>query len=141
MATQMSSKNKIVPGCGFHHVALKVHDFDKSVAFYKEALGFQEVISWGEGNERAVMLDIGDGGCVELFAGGAPGPKPEGMVLHVAFRTTDCEAALKRALAAGAEQTMAPTHVDIPSKPQMTPVKIAFCRAPGGEIVEFFQYD
>lgn len=140
MSAQAPSNNQVIPGCGFHHLAVKVHDFERSVAFYKQGLGFREVISWGEGDGRAVMLDVGDGRIVEIFAGG-PATCPEGSILHFALLTTDCDEALRKALAAGAVQTMAPTHVDIPSSPQTTPVRIAFCKAPGGETVEFFQYD
>jgi glyoxylase I family protein len=85
------------------------------------------------------MLDTGDGSCLEVFAGGADGPQPEGAVLHFALRTTDCDAALARARAAGAEVTMEPTRVDIPTRPRPTPVRIAFCKGPDGEVIEFFQ--
>ena len=135
----MAGKNATIGGGGFHHVAIRARDFDATVRFYTEALGFREKIAWGEGQKRAIMLDAGDGNYMEVFAGGSDGPKPEGAILHFALRTDDCDAALARARAAGAQVTMEPKSVDIPSTPTMTPVRIAFCKGPDGEIIEFFQ--
>jgi glyoxylase I family protein len=135
----MQSTNTIIKGCGFHHVATKVADFEAAVKFYVEGLGLIKKLEWGEGDGRAVMLDLGDGGCLELFAGGTDRDKPEGALLHLAMRADDCDAALQCAVAAGAVVTMAPTDVMIPSRPTPTPVCIAFCRTPSGEILEFFQ--
>jgi glyoxylase I family protein len=131
--------NKKIGGGGFHHLALRVRDFDASVKFYTEGLGFSEKLSWGEGAKRAVMLDTGDGNYLELFAGGTDEPKPEGAVLHFALRTANCDAAIDQARRAGAEVTVEPKNVDIPSRPAVTPVRIAFCKGPDGEIIEFFQ--
>ncbi|MCC6443633.1 MAG: VOC family protein [Armatimonadetes bacterium] len=139
----MSGTNAAIPGCGFHHVAMRAADFDGAVRFYTEGLGFRAACSWGEGDSRAVMLDTGDGNYFEIFAGGkrAPGEAPpEGAVLHVALRADNCDATLERAVAAGAQVTMEPTSLDIPSSPA-TPVRIAFCKGPEGEIIEFFQCD
>lgn len=133
----MMGNNKTIHGGGFHHLAIRVQDFDKSVKFYTQGLGFQEKIRWGEGDKRAAMLDTGDGSCMELFAGGS-GPKPAGIVEHFAFNTTDCDAALASARAAGAVVTKEPFSLVIPSDPP-TPVRIAFCTGPDGEVIEFFQ--
>lgn len=122
---------------GFHHVALRVRDFDASVGFYTK-LGFTPRISWGEGEKRAVMLDTGDGNYLEIFAGGS-GEKPGGGgVLHFALRTSDCDASVAAARAAGAVITAESKDVVIASTPP-TPVRIAFCTGPDGEVIEFFQ--
>jgi len=118
---------------------MRSRDFDASVKFYTDALGFTQKIAWGEGDGRAVMLDTGDGNYLEIFAGGADETKPEGAVLHFALRTTDCDTAIERAREAGAEVTVEPKDVDIPSTPEPTPVRIAFCKGPDGEVIEFFQ--
>lgn len=131
--------NAALGGGGFHHVAVRVHDFDAALRFYTEALGFTERIAWGEGDRRAVMLDTGDGNYLEVFAGGAAEPKPDGPLLHVALRTTDCDAAIERVRAAGGVVTSEPKDVTIPSRPHPTPVRIAFCRGPAGELIEFMQ--
>jgi len=135
----MTGKNEKIAGGGFHHVAIKVRDFDATLKFYVDGLGFEKKISWGEGENRAAMLDTGGGNYMEVFAGGKDEPKPEGAYLHVAFRTDDCDKALERARAAGAEVTMEPSDVTIGSVPP-TPVRIAFCKGPDGEIIQFFQY-
>jgi len=126
-------------GKGFHHVAIRARDFDASVKFYTEGLGFKEKIAWGEGDRRAVMLDGGNGNYIEIFAGGTDVPKPEGTYLHLALRTADCDAAIARARAAGAEVTVEPKDVVIQSRPAPTPVRLAFCKGPDGELIEFFQ--
>ena len=131
--------NETLGGGGFHHVAIRAHDFDASVRFYGDVLGFKEKIRWGEGDKLAIMMDAGDGNYIEIFAGGSAGPKPEGAIIHFALRTTDCDAALERARAAGVEVTKEPTSLDIPSRPQPTPVRIAFFKGPDGEVVELFQ--
>jgi len=133
----MPGTNAVIGGGGFHHVALKAKDFDRSVRFYVQALGFREKLRWGEGDGRAVMLDTGDGSCLEIFAGGK-GDAPEGNLLHFALSTTNCDAAIERARAAGAPVTMEPQDVDIPSRPPVR-VRLAFCKGPDGEAIEFFQ--
>ncbi len=133
------SKNKTIGGGGFHHVAIRACDFDASVEFYTKALGFQKKIAWGEGKRRAIMLDTGDGNYLEIFANGTDEPKLEGSIIHFALRTSDCDAAIERARVFGAEVTIEPKSVNIPSEPHATPVRIAFCKGPDGEVIEFFQ--
>ncbi|MBQ8513461.1 MAG: VOC family protein, partial [Clostridia bacterium] len=66
--------NEIIKGMGFHHVALKAVNFEESLKFFTEGLGMKFYTQWGEGDGRIAMLDLGDGGILELFAGGAQGP-------------------------------------------------------------------
>ncbi|PZD96439.1 VOC family protein [Paenibacillus sambharensis] len=127
--------NSKIGGGGFHHVAIRVYDFDASVHFYTEILGFEERVRWGEGPGRAVMLDTGDGNYLEIFAGGAEGQKPEGAFLHIALRSSNVDDALKLVRDAGMAVTMEPTDVMLGSEP----VRIAFFKGPDGEIIELFQ--
>src|SRR5436309_1866105 len=139
----MERANPIIPGCGFHHVAIRVVDFDATLRFYTGALGFRKAVEWGEGDGRACMLDTGDGNYLEVFAGGKRPPgetAPEGAIIHFALRTDDCDAALERARAAGAEVTMEPKDLAVFGDPPI-PIRIAFFKGPGGEIVELFQND
>jgi glyoxylase I family protein len=127
---------------GFHHIAIRARDFDASVRFYTQALGFTEKIRWGEGDKRAIMLDTGDGNYLEIFAGrkdSLPPDATEPPILHFALRTTNTDSAFARAIAAGAIATKEPTDVIIKSTPHATPVRLAFCKGPDGEIIEFFQ--
>jgi glyoxylase I family protein len=123
---------------GIHHVAIRVKDYDRSLAFYTAGLGFTPTLTWGEGDARAVMLDAGNGNCVEIFAGGADEAKPEGAWMHLAFCSDDPDAAYAHALAAGATEMKAPFSHVIPTEPP-TPVRLAFVLGLDGEVIEFFK--
>ncbi|MCC5830642.1 MAG: VOC family protein [Phycisphaeraceae bacterium] len=134
----MKHTNSILADGGFHHVAIRVRDFEATVRFYCDVLGFRERIRWGEAPKLACMLDTGDGNYLEVFSGGSDEPKPEGAFIHVAFRTRDCRAAIERVREAGMEITMEPKELTIQSDPP-TPVCIAFFKGPDGEVIELFQ--
>ena len=130
--------NQKIKDAGSHHLAVSSCDFDKSVKFYTEGLGFTPKARWGEGNGRAALLDIGDGSHFEIFANGKPGEPVNEKLVHFAFKTSDPDGAYKNALAAGAVSHMEPKDVAIPSEPPM-PVRIAFVKGPDGELLEFFK--
>ena len=132
--------NNRINGMGFHHIALKCKDFDKSIQFY-EAMGGTVKVAWGEGMNRAAMIDLGDGGCIELFAGGT-GKKTEcddqsGEWIHLAVSCDDPDAAFAAAIAAGAAERNTPFDTVIPSDVPV-PVRIAFVYGPDREVIEFF---
>lgn len=144
--------NATIHGGGFHHIALRVYDFDATLKFYIDGLGFKRTYGWGtdgrangEPDSRAAMLDTGDGNYLEVFAGGTRKPGeavPDGPLFHFALRTTDTVAALERARAAGGVVTMEPKRVVPPhaEEPAKT-FHIAFVKGPDGESVEFFDND
>ncbi|WP_138751210.1 VOC family protein [Paenibacillus sinopodophylli] len=127
--------NTKIGGGGFHHIAIRVYDFDKTVAFYTEVLGFTERIRWGEGDSRGIMLDTGDGNYLEVFAGGKEGQKDEGAFLHFALRSDNVTDAIELAREAGMEITVEPKEIVIHD----IPVRIAFFKGPDGEIIELFE--
>lgn len=129
--------NTKIPDIGVHHLALASANFDKSIKFYTEGLGFKAIASWGEGNGRAVLLDIGNGSCFEIFANGSSEPQSNEKMVHFAFATSDPDAAYKNAIAAGAVSHIEPKDVNIPATPPL-PVRIAFVMGPDGEVLEFF---
>ena len=134
--------NRVVPGCGFHHVAIRTANWDRSLAFWQGAFGFSLAVQWGDAPRRACMLDTGDGNYLEIFE---RDPRPEGSpseaaILHFCLRTDDCDAALERARAAGAEITKEPTSLAVFGDPPI-PIRIAFFKGPDGEICELFQND
>jgi glyoxylase I family protein len=137
-ASRAKGTNATIGGGGFHHVAVRVPDFDAAMRFYKDVLGFTERVAWGEGEKRAVMLDVGDGNYLEVFAGGTAAAPKDGPILHIALRSDDVDGACERARAAGAEVTVEPKDVTIPSRPQPLPARIAFFRGPAGEVFELF---
>lgn len=139
--------NETLKGGGFHHIALKAYDFDKTLDFYINGLGFVKRHSWGvdgraqgEADSRAVMLDTGDGNYLEIFAGGTrPGSEvPEGALLHFAIRTTDVPAATERARIHGATVTIEPKKVVPNNSERPLEFHISFVRGFDGEVIEFF---
>ena len=126
---------------GYHHIAMRVNNFDRSVSFYTEVLGFEVFKEWKSGEGRAAMLDTGNAAYLEVFErvdGRESAAEAEGPVLHFAFRVSHCDDVLERVRESGAEVTVETKNVDIPSDP-VYPVRIAFFKGPDGEIVELFQ--
>lgn len=124
--------------CGIHHVAIRCHGLEmleKDVAFYHDVLGMDILRRWGEGDKTGVMIDTGSG-ILELFANGES-DMPLGHLPHVALRTQDVDACMAAATANGCEVIMAPKDIVIQADHPL-PARIAFCRAPAGEEVEFF---
>ena len=134
------TENTVVRGCGFHHVAIRTSDWERSMRFWQEGMGLHLAVQWGEAPRRACMMDTGDGNYLEVFErdpveGGVPS---EGAILHFCFRADDCDAAIERARSAGAEVTVEPKDLAVFGEPKI-PVRIAFFKGPDGEICELFQ--
>ena len=130
--------NEIIRGMGFHHVALKVKNFERSLEMYR-ALGLKEIVRWGEGKGEIAMLDIGDDGRIELFACGGDEFAVNGKWQHFAMKVDDVEQAYAVALAAGFAPKIAPKVVPLDSKPEKMSINIAFVLGNDGEEVEFFK--
>ena len=135
----MIMANEKIPGMGFHHVALRTTDLEKSLAFYK-ALGMKEIVRWGEGAMEIVMLDIGDGGRLEVFANRGVDYPAEGRWQHFAVAVDDVVAAYELALSLGAKPAIAPKTGPIDgAKPAPITIQVAFVEGPDGEQLEFFK--
>ena len=129
--------NKKIPNIGVHHLALSAFDFDKSLKFYTEGLGFEIVAEWGEGTGRAAMLDIGSGSHFEIFANGNQNEQKDAKFAHFAFATSNPDLAYENAVKGGAVSQMEPKDV-IGVIPNMS-IRIAFVVGPDGEVLEFFK--
>jgi glyoxylase I family protein len=136
---------------GFHHVAIRAVDFDETIRFYTEGLGFRVHYPFSAPGriDRAAFLDAGDGRFVEVFGQGstvqAEGrrrqpneERTEGALLHFCLRVADTEASYARALAAGAESRVEPVTRQLGADPTVE-VRIAFVTGPNGEVIEFMQ--
>jgi glyoxylase I family protein len=144
MAT--TSTNTVLSGCGYHHIALRARDFDRSFTFYTEGLGFQLAHQWGEGESRIALLDMGDGNYLELFASKpdqvpaldseAPPPWP---YFHLALRSSDVSADIEKVRALGCKITVEPKSVDVGYEVKKT-IRVGFFLGPDGEVLEFFQH-
>lgn len=122
---------------GLHHVSLKVageEGFQSAIAFYRDFLGFPLLRQWGQGDRQMAMLDLGNT-ILELSAGGAADAQA-GRFAHIAFRTDDVDGAVQTVTGAGLPLIMAPTDVKLGEN---YPARVAFCRGPAGEELEFFQ--
>ena len=95
---------------GYGHVAIKVKDLDASLDFYRERLGFPEMLRLknDDGSTWLVYLRITDDHYLEIFPGAegdrAPGWNANG-VNHMCFTIDDLEATTARIKAAGIKLT------------------------------------
>ena len=131
--------NEIIKGMGFHHVALKATNFEESLKFFTEGLGMKYYTGWGEGDGRIAMLDLGDGGILELFAGAQGDEAVNNRYIHFAMKVDDVDAAYEAALKAGAKPKTAPKVVPLNSAPVKLTLNCGFVYGPSGEELEFFK--
>ena len=97
-------------------MVLTVPDFDAALAFYRDALGFEQLADWSGEDGRVILLEAGRA-TIELFDERQAesvdrieaGRRVSGPV-RLAFEVTDIDATMKRLTAAGGE-TMAPPVV------------------------------
>jgi len=136
---------------GFHHMAIRAVDFDETIRFYTEGLGFRVHLPFSIPGriDRAAFLDAGDGRFVEVFGQGstvqaegrrreAHEERTEGALLHFCLKVVDTDASYARALAAGAASRVEPVTRRLSEDP-LVEVRIAFITGPNGEVIEFMQ--
>lgn len=149
MAAPHTSTNPKLSGSGFHHMALRARDFDKSLAFYTSGLGFSVAHQWGDGDARIALLDLGDNNYLELFAS-KPGQSPDvGAAVpdpwpffHMALRSTDVDKDIEVVRALGCTVTVEPKSVPVGDADHPTKIiRVGFFLGPDGEVLEFFQND
>lgn len=117
---------------GIHHISMKCvgkEEFDKVVYFYKEIIGLKEVRAWDAG----IMLDTGSG-IVEIFSDGEAALQ-KGVIRHFAFAVDNADECVSVVRKAGYEIFVEPKDVVLDTMP----ARVAFCRGPLGEEIEFFQ--
>lgn len=139
---------------GIHHVALVVNDFDKMLAFYTDAVGFEKVFeaSFDEDTpnaERVLGISGAVGRMVGLKAGNtyfelhqytqpaaeedasAAGNRPcDQGIRHFCLDVTDIEEVYERLKEAGLESKYPPTLVEFAD------IKSVYARDPEGNLVE-----
>jgi catechol 2,3-dioxygenase-like lactoylglutathione lyase family enzyme len=95
-------------------VVLTVPDFDAAVAFYRDALGFEQIADWSGEDGRVILLEAGKA-TIELFDERQAesvdrieaGRRVSGPV-RLAFAVTDLDSTAQRLLTAGAESMAEP---------------------------------
>jgi len=91
-------------------VALTVADFDGALAFYRDALGLEQVADWSSDGGRVVLLSAGratlelfDEAQAETVDAIEAGRRVSGTV-RIALEVPDSEATAQRLVAAGADE-------------------------------------
>ena len=119
---------------GIHHISMKcerMDEFETMKDFYQNLIGLPVKREWDGG----IMFDAGNA-LIEVFSSG--GNKGKGAIDHLAFQTDNVDAIIEKVKQAGYEVFIEPTDIVIPSEPAY-PARMAFCRGPLGEEIEFFQ--
>jgi lactoylglutathione lyase len=119
-----------------HHIGLPVSDLERSVAWYREALGLTHESTAGVPEGVAFMV-APTGVRLELLAvdvqpsaWGGPIPALRAGVPHTAWTVDDLDAAHARAVEAGGRSVWTPRDTPEPG------LKIAFVADPDGNLVE-----
>ena len=95
-------------------VALTVDDFDEAVAFYRDALGLEQLADWSGDDGRVIILSAGRA-TLELFDQ-AQAEKVDAIeaghrisgVVRLALEVADSEETARQLVAAGAEEVARP---------------------------------
>lgn len=119
---------------GVHHIAFKCYgdeEYNKVISFYRDLLEMPVVRTWNTG----IMLDTG-AGLLEIFNNGTDRLE-QGVIRHIALATDDVDAVVRIVEDAGYEVFIGPKDIVIASEIPF-PARIAFCRGPLGEEIEFF---
>lgn len=139
---------------GIHHTAISTSDIDRSLRFYRDVLGFEEVfkLNWEVGTEaldnitaleasaaRVVMLKCGNA-CVELFEYSSPTPRTQDPkrpvcdhgITHLCLQVSGIDAEYERLLASGME-------FHCPPQPVGSTIRATYGRDPDGNVVELIE--
>lgn len=137
---------------GLSHVAIQAKDYQATIAFYTEVLGFKKGHHWSLPSfqiREASMLVSPDGRtCLEIFDHDAVIPAQRkkamsddeiahGALLHLAFYVHDVEEMYQRALAHGAQPYVEPSRLSLGEPPLL--VTNALIHSPNGEVIEFIE--
>ena len=140
----MLTVDHFIPGFrDFQHVAVTVSDIQRSLAFYRDLLGFPFLGRLHFGGESGMVidfLDIGNNALLEIFSFTNAPAKPADFVYddrqlglrHMAFRVDNVDAVAARVRQAGVEFTLEPLDA-------VGGVRIAFFKDPDGTLVEIVQ--
>lgn len=127
---------------GFDHVGITCSNMEKTVAFYRDLLGFREFYrARNSAGTEVVFLDAG-GGMLELFMPNRPVKTPaaadspdQAGFRHISLRVDNLDEMYTRLCDAGVK------FRDPPKAPNISPTakKLAFCFDPDGVLVELME--
>lgn len=120
---------------GVHHIALKptAEQYAKTVEFYTQLLEMEVKKSWGDPQHPCLMVSCGGESCLEILIGESTASSG-GALDHMAFATSKVDELVERVRQAGYEILTEPKDLELAG----SPIRIAFCRGPLGETIEFF---
>ena len=128
---------------GVHHVSLRVANLERSLALYRDTLGFALKTAFTLDDRRFAMLETGNSGYIELVetketvhAG-----RQDDVIWHFAARTDDLERSLEAVARAGYSITVPIRPLDLVNTAthQAFSIRVAFFRGPDGEEVELLE--
>ncbi|MCZ1264818.1 VOC family protein [Paenibacillus tundrae] len=137
---------------GLAHVAIQARNYEDTLSFYTNVLGFKVGHSWSlpafQITEACMLISPDQRTCIELFdpgaviaAEGEPAKSPEavkhGALLHFAFYVDHVEEIYERALAHGAKPYIQPAWISLGEPPLQ--VRNAVVHSPNGEVIEFLE--
>jgi catechol 2,3-dioxygenase-like lactoylglutathione lyase family enzyme len=139
----MQKVNSFITGfLDFQHVTVSVSDVDKSLAFYRDLLGFPVLGRLFYPNKVGLVidfLDIGNNGILEIFSFKAPTKPTEWIpndlqlgMRHSAYKVKSVDATTARLKDAGVEFTLEPLNAT-------GGVRIAFFKDPDGTLLEIVE--
>lgn len=119
---------------GIHHISMKCkndEEYQKVKFFYTETLK----LSVFKECDNCILFDTG-AGMIEIFKDGKEDLE-KGMIRHFAFTVDDTDACAEKVKSDGYEVFVEPKDIQIGGDPSLK-ARIAFCRGPLGEEIEFF---
>lgn len=139
---------------GIHHTAISTSDIERSLRFYRDLLGFEEMfkLNWEVGDKtldditgltdssaRVVMLKAANA-CVELFEYATPAPRPaeerrpvcDHGITHLCLQVSDIDGEYARLTAAGMVFHCPPQSVG-------DSLRVTYGRDPDGNVVELLE--
>jgi glyoxylase I family protein len=156
--------NPVLGEGGLHHASIRTRDWDGTLRFYRDVLGFTLKMSWLEStgevsdrladasprNQRWAYLDAGDGTYLEIFddpgfmpsdADADPVSGSGGALVHLSLRTSRIDHVCAHARAHGVTVIGEPVDFTLPTSTGQgdVVVRVCFIRGPNHEWIELLQ--
>ncbi|MCR8658576.1 VOC family protein [Paenibacillus endoradicis] len=137
---------------GLSHIAIQARDYNATIKFYIEVLGFKIGHHWSlphfQIKDASMLISPDKRTCIEIFDDDAVIPAQgkkalseeditHGALLHFAFYVDDVDEIFQKALTHGAKAFIEPDYLSLGEPPLV--VKNAVIHSPNGEVIEFIE--